>query len=411
MHIGEIGVYASLFLALYFEVFLLISFFEKRPAHKTKTPPWRYPTVAVLVPCYNEESTIAETLESLLALEYPKEKLEIIVIDDGSKDGTGKIAQGCAAAHPQIKYFYKENGGKYTALNLGIERTEAELIGCLDADSFVERGALAETVKRFEESPDIMAVVPAMKVHRPRRLLELMQSVEYTFGIFYKKMFDNLSAISVLPGPFSLYRREVFQKIGPFRHAHNTEDMEIAFRMHANGLKIVNAHTAHVYTTVPRTVRALIRQRTRWSQGFLQNSRDYAYMYFNRKYGNFGLLILPFGLAAFLAGLYTALYALYNILEFVVRRALDYWQTGVPLQAPAALQLDWFYLNTNMMLFVIAAVLSMTVVAILLGSRLADVRLSAKSFAAYFALFGFIAPLWLAKAAWGALLAKESIWR
>ena len=87
-----------------------------------------------------------------------------------------------------------------------------------------------------------MAITPAMKVYRPRNMLELMQAVEYTFGIFYKKMFDNLSAVNVLPGPFSLYRREVFDKIGLFKHAHNTEDMEIAFRMHANGLKIVNAH-------------------------------------------------------------------------------------------------------------------------------------------------------------------------
>ena len=86
-------------------------------------------------------------------------------------------------------------------------------------------------------------------------MLETMQAVEYTFGIFYKKMFDNLAALNVLPGPFSIYRREVFKKIGVFRHAHNTEDMEIAFRMHANGLKIVNAHTAFVYTTVPKTVR------------------------------------------------------------------------------------------------------------------------------------------------------------
>ena len=409
--IGELGVYASLFLALYFEVFLLISFFEKRPSARTKTFPGRYPTVAILVPCYNEEETIADTLESLLGLDYPKDKLELVVIDDGSRDKTGEIAKKIAASNQNIKYFYKENGGKYTALNWGLERTSSELVGCLDADSFVARDALLETVKRFEESPDTMAVVPAMKVNRPRRILELMQSVEYTFGIFYKKMFDNLAAISVLPGPFSLYRREVFQKIGAFRHAHNTEDMEIAFRMHANGLRIVNAHTAHVYTTVPKTVRALVRQRTRWSQGFLQNSRDYAYMYFNKKYGNFGFLVLPFGLAAFLAGLYTAFYVLYNIAEFVVRRALDYWSTGVPLQAPAIERLGWFYLNTDTMIFVVAAVLSMTLVAIWLGARLADIKLSAKSFMAYFALFGFIAPIWLAKAAWGALLAKESVWR
>src|SRR3989344_7016109 len=167
MHIGEFGIYASLFLTLYFEVFLLISFFEERPRARSKDLPARYPAVAVLVPCFNEERTIAGTLESLLALEYPAEKLEILVVDDGSRDNTGNIAQEFSAKHPKVKYFYKENGGKYTALNYGIERTDAELIGCLDADSFVEREALLEVVKRFNESPEIMAVDPATQGQPP----------------------------------------------------------------------------------------------------------------------------------------------------------------------------------------------------------------------------------------------------
>ncbi len=410
MGIGELGLYASLFLALYFEVFLLISFFEKRPAPRTKERPSRYPSVAIIVPCFNEERTIAATILSLLAMDYPKEKLSIVVVDDGSTDGTAAIAERFARSESQVKFFHKENGGKYTALNHAIQNTDSELIGCLDADSFAAPDALMEVVKKFESDASIMAITPAMKVYEPRKLLELMQAVEYTFGIFYKKMFDNLAAISVLPGPFSLYRRDVFNRIGLFRHAHNTEDMEIAFRMHANGLKIVNAHTAYVYTTVPKTVRALIRQRTRWSQGFLQNSRDYAYMYFNRKYGNFGLLVLPFGLAAFFAGLYTAGYALYRITEYILSRALDYSATGVPLHMPS-LQIEWFYLQTGTMMFVIAAVLMLTLVAIHLGSRIAETRLTLKSFFSYFAFFGFIAPFWLAKAAWGAILARESIWR
>jgi cellulose synthase/poly-beta-1,6-N-acetylglucosamine synthase-like glycosyltransferase len=91
----------------------------------------------------------------------------------------------------------------------------AELVGCLDADSFVARDALAEMVKAFESDPESTLAITPMKVNQPRNLLELMQAVEYTFGIFYKKMFDNLSAISVLPGPFSIYRREIFDKIGP----------------------------------------------------------------------------------------------------------------------------------------------------------------------------------------------------
>lgn len=410
MEIGAWGLYMCLFIALYFEVFLLISFFEKKPAAKTSARASRYPMVAMIVPCYNEEKTVGKTIESLLAMDYPKDKLEIVVVDDGSRDNTRAIAEGYAAAHPQVRFFHKANGGKYTALNLGIERSQGEIIGCLDADSFVAQDALIEAIKYFEQDPAAMGLTPAMRVNKPRTLLELMQAVEYTFGIFYKKMFDNMAAIDVLPGPFSLYKRGVFAAIGGFRHAHNTEDMEIAFRMHANGLKIINAHTAFVYTTVPKTVRALIKQRTRWSQGFLQNARDYKHLFFNRRLGHFGMLVLPFKLVAFAAGLYTAAYALYGIANALSQRLSDYYATGIPPHVPAA-HLSWFYFNTSAMLFVIMAVLGMTFVAIVLGSRIAQNRLSPVSIVAYFTLFGFIAPIWLARAAVGAILARESAWR
>jgi len=411
MDIGQLGLYLCLFLALYLEVFLLITFFERRPTTKEARMPKHYPRVSIIVPCYNEEQTLGGTIDSLLALEYPQDKLEVIVVDDGSRDATRTIGERYAAAHPaQVRFFTKPNGGKYTALNFGIEQSQADIVGCLDADSFVAPDALVEVVKRFEDS-SIMAITPAMKVHRPRTFLELMQAVEYTFGIFYKKMFDNLSAISVLPGPFSLYRRDLFDKIGPFRHAHNTEDMEIAFRMHAHGLKIANAHTAYVYTTVPRTVRGLIKQRTRWSQGFLQNSLDYSYMYFNRRFGHFGMLILPIGLAGFIAGIYAALYFAYRIGIWALTKMSDWFATGIPVHAPQVPQLNLFVVNTNMLTFLMAAVIMLTIVAIALGGRIAQTQLTLKAFAAYFMLFGLIAPFWLVRAAWGAVLARESVWR
>ena len=412
MDLGSFGLYVCLFIALYFEVFLLISFFEKKPSKKDSSLPARYPRVSMLVPCFNEEKTLAGTIDSLLAMEYPKDKLEIVVIDDGSRDRTAAIARGYAQKYPtRVSFLQKQNGGKYTALNLGIERSRGEIIGCLDADSFAAPDALLEMIKRFESDPLIMAITPAMKVYRPKRMLELMQAVEYTFGIFYKKMFDNLAAINVLPGPFSMYKREVFEKIGVFRHAHNTEDMEIAFRMHANRLRIVNAHTAIVYTTVPRTVRSLLRQRVRWSQGFLQNARDYRHLLFNRRFGNFGMLVLPFGLTAFFAGIYTALYAAYRLASLGFQKLSYYFSTGVPLHLPQTPELTLFYINTSTMVFVIAAVLLLSLAAIYVGGKMAGSRLTPKAFFAYFAFFGFLAPLWLMRAAWGAALARESAWR
>jgi cellulose synthase/poly-beta-1,6-N-acetylglucosamine synthase-like glycosyltransferase len=410
MDIGAGGLYVCLFIALYFEVFLLISFFEKKPALKTAAKPHYYPTVSVIIPCWNKALSLGGTVESLLALEYPKNKLSIVIIDDGSTDNTWEVAQQFAT-NPQIKIFQKENqGSKYSALNFGIEHSDGEFVGCLDADSFVAPDALSEIVKAFNADPELMAVAPAMKVNRPRKVLELMQSVEYTFGIFYKKMFDNLAAISVLPGPFSIYRRTLFGKIGMFRKAHHTEDMEMAFRMHANGLKIGNVHTAIVYTNVPTTVRTLVRQRTRWSRGYLENSRDYAYMYFNRRYGNFGMLVLPFGLVAFCAGLYTAGYALYRLVSSVVGRISDLYATGVPPQVPALHNLSWYYIDTNTMTFVIVAVFCFTMVAVLLGQHIAMTKLRLRSYVAYFVCFGFIAPLWLARAAWDTLARSERGW-
>ncbi len=412
MSLGALGVFICLFLALYFEVFLLITFLEKQPVKKTVHRPRRYPTVTIVVPSFNEERTIGATITSLLALEYPKDKLEIVVVDDGSKDRTGEVAQEFAKAHPQVTYFYKENGGKYTALNFAIERCQSELIGCLDADSFAAPDALLEVVKKFEADKDAYAIMPAMKVHNPRTMLERMQAVEYTFGVFYKKMFDHIGALNVLPGPFSFYRRSVFDKIGIFHHAHNTEDMEIAFRMHAHGLKIVNADHAVVYTTVPRTLRTLLKQRVRWSQGFLENSRDYAHMFFNPKYGNFGMLVLPFGVMAFVLGLYTSAYTLITLTQTTVNGVLDKWATQVPYQLTLpTTHVDWFFLNTSMMTFTIIAVTGCTVVAIVLGNRIAEGKLTIFSLFSYFTLFGFIAPLWLARSVWGAARSRPTSWR
>ncbi len=409
MNPGALGVYFALFLALYFQVFLLISFFEKKPYKKTAERPKRYPSVTVLVPCWNKAETLGGTVESLLALDYPREKLSITIIDDGSTDNTYEAAQRFAQ-NPQIKILQKQNeGSKYSALNYGIAQSDSELVGCLDADSFVAQDALLEIVKRFETEPEVMAVAPAMKVNRPHSVLELMQAVEYTFGIFYKKMFDNLNAISVLPGPFSIYRRSVFEKIGLFRKANHTEDMEMAFRMHQHGLKIANVHTALVYTNVPATLGALVRQRTRWNRGFLENSRDYAYMYFNRKYGHFGMLVLPVALIAFMVGLYTASYLYYQAVKGLVTRALDLAATGVPLQLSAE-SLSWFYIDTSVMLFLTIFAVGMTLVAVVLGSRIAETKLPLRSFVTYFLLYGFVAPLWLVRATWDTVTSRERGW-
>jgi cellulose synthase/poly-beta-1,6-N-acetylglucosamine synthase-like glycosyltransferase len=212
----SIIIHVFLFIALYFQVFLLATFFEGKQKMElerrrgAKKPP-HYPSVCIIVPCFNEERSVAGTLRSLLALDYPKKRLQIIVVDDGSTDNTYAEAEKFTV-HPQVELYRKENGGKYTALNLGLEKCRSELVGCLDADSFVDEHALTNIVRYFED-PSIMAVTPTIKVHEPRTFLQLIQNSEYHMSIFLRKMFGMLNALHVPAGVSDVVvRRRLLQE-------------------------------------------------------------------------------------------------------------------------------------------------------------------------------------------------------
>src|SRR3990167_4989354 len=146
--------YCSLFITLFFEVFLLITYFEVKEElgwedkYVGKNIKW-FPTVTIIVPCFNKELTVESTISSLLNLDYPREKLSIIVVDDGSTDGTrSRLMQ--FKDRSQINLLWKKNGGKHTALNLALELVKSDLVGCLDADSFVNTNALKKIVPFFK---------------------------------------------------------------------------------------------------------------------------------------------------------------------------------------------------------------------------------------------------------------------
>src|SRR3990167_1741584 len=124
--------YPFLFIAIFFESFVLVTLLSA-PARSARGRFMDaiFPSVAIIVPCWNEEKTVAATCDSLLALDYPKDRLEIILVNDGSTDTTPSIMERFAK-HPQVRIIHKENGGKHTAMNAGVALTNAELVGCLD---------------------------------------------------------------------------------------------------------------------------------------------------------------------------------------------------------------------------------------------------------------------------------------
>ncbi|MEM4369063.1 MAG: glycosyltransferase family 2 protein, partial [Candidatus Woesearchaeota archaeon] len=225
-------VWTAICISLYFSVFWLLVFIEGDVQTRQRTTKLkRFPYISVVVPAFNEETHITETLHSLLNLDYPKKRLEIIVVDDGSTDRTAEMVQSIARkfSDRKIKLIRKVNGGKGSALNAGLKKAKGELFVCMDADSIVLPDALRKALIHFE--PDVAAVLPLLKVKNPKAVVQKMQWFEYLINMFYKKLLSKLNCIHVAPGPFSVYRTAVLKEVGGFDEHNLTEDLEMTLRL------------------------------------------------------------------------------------------------------------------------------------------------------------------------------------
>lgn len=401
----------TLFIALYFEVFLLITYFEhtakNKKAAKTDDAPIRYPSVSIIVPVWNEEKTVLKTISSLLNLNYPQNKLAIVIVDDGSTDNTWNVVQSFQG-HPQIKLLKKENGGKHTALNYALENISTELVGCLDADSFVHPEALIRIVKKFEDK-ETMAVTPSVRIQNVKGILGMMQNTEYMFGIFLRKVFSHLNAIYITPGPFSIFRRRVFNEIGYYRKAHNTEDMEIAMRMQKNKMKIGNAHNAFIYTVAPTTLYKLYKQRLRWTYGFLKNAFDYRDMFFKPQYGHLSFIVLPAASFSFFSTIYFFGVSIYKFIQSVVERIVEFLTVGFNW---TGFNFDFFYVNTDMVTFVSIVAVMGTIFIIITSRGLAEEKHKfGLDSIVFMMIYTFVAPIWMTRALYNAAFSKGTKWR
>ena len=409
----EFIAYPFLFIAIYFEIFLLLTFLGSHGrASRARALAKHTPRVAIIVPCWNEETTIAGTVHSLLALEYPADKLQIILVDDGSTDGTPE-AMRAFDAEPRVVILRKENGGKHTAINAGIElASEADIIGCLDADSFVAPGALREMIAYFDDAR-VAAVTPAMSVFSPRTMLERMQNAEYIFGIGWRHALALVNGIFVTPGPFSMYRKSVVDELGGFRYAHQAEDMEMALRMQRHGWHIENAPKARVFTKVPRNVFKLIKQRTRWTTGFLRNVLlDYRDLVGNPKHKVLGLMVLPFGFLAVSGGIVLFCMAMFMTARQIVSTVATV--NGVPLSyiLTPHFSLGWLYVPITFVILLAFIASGISVTFMILGKRISETPGNLwLDMLAYCLLYGLIAPWWLLRSVADVAFGTHRSWR
>ncbi len=418
----NIALYCFLFVGLYFQVFILVVYTVNRrkirdDRAKAEREPALYPSVTIIVPCYNEAKTVGKTVESLAALKYPAGKLRIVAVDDGSRDNTWSVLQNLQSRYAMLEIHRKENGGKYTALNYAIEHASTDIVGCLDADSLVASDALKKMVPFFGDlsaplgTPGAMvaAVTPGMKIYKPKTLIQVLQYTEYLVGMLVKKVQACIGAIYVTPGPFSLFRRDLFAKIGYFQHAHNTEDMELAFRIQASHLHIENVHDAIVYTAGPATIAKLYRQRVRWTSGFLLNVRDYRHMLLNPRYGNLALFTVPIGVAMIIGVVSSVAFIIYRFI-------LSLWHFSVQMrvvgwQAPH-FAWNWFFVSTQAHFLLIAVVYFLMIGMIIEARILAGEKtLFGRSTVLYFILFPLLSPWWIIKSVYNAAISHAPSWQ
>lgn len=251
--------------------------------------------VSVLVPARNEADNIEGTLLSIaLSTHHPR---EIIVIDDGSTDETADIVKHVAAAlNETILLVSKEHGGKASALNTGLAHATYDIVVTIDADSVMEKSAIATLAAHFND-PDVGAVGGKIYAAPRHNLLSVFQDFEYTVGQnIDKRALHALGAVGIIPGAVGAFRKNDIITAGGYDTDTMVEDQDLTYALHILGKRVHYEPRARAYTEVPSTTRAFVRQRLRWAFGTLQCLWKYRSWLFSFKRPRLGWFLIPFNL-------------------------------------------------------------------------------------------------------------------
>jgi len=240
---------------------------QRREKKQTFDPDF-LPRVSVLVAAYNEAGVIERTLQSILASDYAN--FEVVVVDDGSKDGTFDVVQSAFGADERVRLFRQANGGKATALNHAMQEAGGEIYVGFDADTQVAPDAISLLVRHFSD-PQIGAVAGNVCVGNRTNILTRWQAIEYIASQNLDRRAQGLlDAVIVVPGAIGAWRLAAVQGVGGYASDTLGDDMDLTWRLHGAGWKIVNEAKARAFTEAPDTLRALWKQRFRWGYGTLQ---------------------------------------------------------------------------------------------------------------------------------------------
>ncbi len=332
--------YATVFfLTTLFSAFKLDDYFKGKSymSYTVINNKANYIPISILVPAYNEEVTIVDSINSLLNLNYPS--YEIIMINDGSKDQTvakvishfnlKKVSKPYRKLIPtnealdiyegngKIKIILvdKVNGGKSDALNMGINVCSFPTFLCIDADSMLQSDALQKIVEPFLEDDQMVAVGGDVKIsnnlvidngeilsiEKPEKVIVIFQMIEYLRVFLNSRIsLNGINGNLIISGAFGLYNKQAVVNVGGYTNGLMGEDMEIIMKIHSFYLKNkISYKTSYVpdaicWTQVPEEVKVLKRQRRRWHVGLAQSLKRHRYMFLNPKYGLIGMVSFPY---------------------------------------------------------------------------------------------------------------------
>jgi len=389
----SILIYVASFIGIFSSVFFVLTLFEHR--EKVKNPiPTVFPYVSVIIPAYNEGRNIRKTIESVQNLEY-EGKFEIIVVDDGSKDDTLKIARKIAENDPRIKVLHQENKGKAAAINFAMSKSKGEFIATLDADSFVEKDALMKMIGFFEDKK-VAAVTPSLKVYQPKTIVQKIQKVEYLWGIFLRKVFSFMNALHVTPGPFSIFRKSFFDRHGGFDEKNPTEDTEIAFRIQTHHYKIENSIDAVVYTVSPPKFKDLLVQRIRWYYGLMKNIKLYPHL-FRPKYGYIALFSLPAALISVVMVVTVTGYFTYKLITSMIQNITNWNAIGFDLfTIMKGFKVDYIYYSLTSPLTALIVLLTLFNILFIIFAEMKskEKEVVDTAYIYYFCFYAYFYALW-----------------
>ena len=248
--------------------------------------------VSVIIAAYNEEKVIAATLASVLRTDFAG-PLEVVVVDDGSRDDTRAVVDEVAAEDSRVRVFSQENAGKSEALRVGVELAQYDALVFLDADTQFQPDTLQALVAPLAD-PQVGAVSGHARVGNVRSFIARCQALEYICGFnLDRRAYDALNCITVAPGAVSALSREALEAAGGFRSHTLAEDTDLTLSLHRCGYKIRYVAEAIAWTEAPETLRALAKQRFRWCFGTMQCLWKHRDMLFNPKFKALGFFSLP----------------------------------------------------------------------------------------------------------------------